>query len=86
MGFCRTPISPTLSTEERRESFKIHASYPWSPKESPDWVNEKTGEVTEFRGEHIEIAYTDLPGLIKDLQEIERLNHDACHPAPEIKS
>lgn len=82
MGFCRAPISPTLSTEERRESFTIHATYAWSPKESPDYIDPVTGAVTEFRGQHIEIAYEDLPGLIDDLQEIERDNYDACHPKP----
>lgn len=82
MGFCRAPISAHLCTEERRESFKIHATYPWSPKESPDYVDPKTGEITEFRAQRIEIDYRDLPGLIRDLQDIERRNYDVCHPEP----
>lgn len=81
MGFCRTPISANLSTEERSGSFKIHAHYSWSPKESPDGVDLETGTTTEFRGQHIEIDYSDLPALIRDLQEIETKNYDLCHPA-----
>lgn len=84
MGFCRAPVSAHVFTEERRESLKIRVTYPWSPKESPDYVDPVTGEVTEFRGERVELAYTDLPALIRDLQDIERKNYDLCHPAQEV--
>lgn len=63
MGFCREPIAEHLSTETRRESFKIHASYPWS---APN----KTG----YHEEHIEIPYTALPALVKELILIMREN------------
>lgn len=64
MGFCRAPITEHLSTETRRESFKIHASYPWS---APN----KAG----YREEHLEIPYSDLPALIRELISI---MHDEC--------
>ncbi len=56
MGFCREPISEHLSTETRRESFKIHASYPWGRMSAAG-----------FPDQHIEIPSTDLPALVREL-------------------
>ena len=64
MGFCREPIAEYLSTETRRESFKIHASYPWGQKSAAGYPDQ-----------HIEIPYTDLPALVKELTAI---MHEEC--------
>lgn len=65
MGFIREPINEHLSTETRRESFKIHASHEWQPKSAGG-----------YPGAHIELPYEDLPGLIRDLIQIMHENCD----------
>jgi len=63
MGFVREPCTEHITVETRRESFKIHADHPWQPK-----------TLAGNPEDHIELPYSDLPALVRELIKVMREN------------